>query len=594
MTARPLAIGCMRLSTADDRDDARAIDVLHAGFDAGVTLLDTADSYCRDDTETGHNERLIATALRSWAGDRSNILVATKGGLTRPDGRWEPDGRAKHLAAACERSCRALDVAAIDLYQLHAVDPRTPFSTSVRALAGLQRSGLIKSVGLSNVTVGQIEESRRLVSVDAVQVELSVFFDGSILGGVAGYCMTHGIRLLAYRPLGGRKSLPRIASDAVLNTVAARHGATPHEIALAWLEDLHHLIVPLPGVTRTETVQSAARAHRIALTDADRQDLDQRFPFGRMLRAGAEGHSKVAITRTDSEVVMVMGLPAAGKTTLTRSLIADGYQRLNRDEAGGTLRDLIPELKRALANGPARIVLDNTYITRRSRAAVITAAAALGTPIRCKWLTTDLDNAQINAVTRLITKYGSLPDDVQLAALRKKDVNAFPPSVLFRYQRELEPPDKAEGFLSIEPIAFERRANPDHIQRAVIMWCDSPDDLPASTAALRDYASEGWQLIVLSWQPAIADGKRTAAEVEAAFAATKAAMGVEFDFAYCPHGGGPPRCWCRKPLPGLGVLMMHRHRIDPAASIYVGDGPQDAGFARKLGLAARTQLRKDP
>src|SRR5688500_17036257 len=96
-----LALGCMRLSTEEDRDETTAIGVLHAALDAGVTLLDTADAYCWDDSERGHNERLIARALAAWHGDRSTIVVATKGGLTRPGGRWVADGRAKHLAAAC-------------------------------------------------------------------------------------------------------------------------------------------------------------------------------------------------------------------------------------------------------------------------------------------------------------------------------------------------------------------------------------------------------------------------------------------------------------------------------------------------------------
>ena len=121
-----LAIGCMRLSTDPARDDERSVAVLHAALDTGVTFFDTADSYCWTNEDLGHNERLLARAIGSWSGDRSRLAVATKGGLTRPDGRWEPDGRAKHLAAACERSCRALDVNAIDLYQLHVVDPRVP------------------------------------------------------------------------------------------------------------------------------------------------------------------------------------------------------------------------------------------------------------------------------------------------------------------------------------------------------------------------------------------------------------------------------------------------------------------------------------
>ena len=150
----------MRLSTEPDRDDANSLAILHAAFDSGITLLDTADAYCFDDSERGHNERLIARALESWQGDRARITVATKGGMTRPGGRWEPDGRAKHLIAACADSCRALGVERIDLYQLHAPDPRVPLATSVRALAGLKRDGLIRAIGLSNVTVGQIEEAR--------------------------------------------------------------------------------------------------------------------------------------------------------------------------------------------------------------------------------------------------------------------------------------------------------------------------------------------------------------------------------------------------------------------------------------------------
>ena len=173
----PIGIGCMRLSTERDRDEDRGIDVLHAAFDGGVTFLDTADAYCLDDSEIGHNERLIARALATWSGDRSRIVVATKGGLTRPHGQWVPDGRARHLRAACEASLRALGVERIHLYQLHAPDPRTPLATSVRALAALKDEGLVERIGLCNVNVGQIEEARRITEISAVQVELSVWHD---------------------------------------------------------------------------------------------------------------------------------------------------------------------------------------------------------------------------------------------------------------------------------------------------------------------------------------------------------------------------------------------------------------------------------
>ncbi len=586
----PAAIGCMRLSTEPDRDDERSVVMLHAAFDAGVTLLDTADAYCWNDSETGHNERLIAHALQTWPGDRSRIVVATKGGMTRPEGRWEPDGRGKHLAAACERSCRALGVSAIDLYQLHVVDPRTPLATSVRALAALKRDGLIKSIGLCNVTVGQIEEARGIADIDAIQNELSVWHDAGILSGVADYCVKNRITFLAYRPLGGRKSQPRTKSDPALNAVASRHEATPFEVALAWLQDLAGVIIPIPGMTRIETARSAANAHAIRLDDADRRVLDERFPHGRTLRRQSETRPAAGL-RTDAELVLVMGLPGAGKSTLTEQFVADGFERLNRDETGGTLRGLLPELRRALAAERARVVLDNTYVTRQSRAGVIQVAAELGVPIRCVWLNASVDEAQVNAVTRLITRYGKLPDESELAVLRKTDVAAFGPTVLFRYQRELEPPEASEGFSRIDVVPFERRRDPAHLNRAVILWCDDAAELESHTPALRAYQEEGWKLCVLSWQPSIAEGKRSLADVRAVFASAIERAGLAMDVDICAHGAGPPRCWCRKPLPGLGVQLIHRHQLTPERCLYVGAGAQDAGFARKLGFVHSTSLR---
>ena len=599
MSAR-IGLGCMRLSTERDRDDARSIAVLHAALDAGVTLLDTADAYCWDDSERGHNQRLIARALSTWNGDRSRITVATKGGITRPEGRWESDGRARHLRAACEASCRALGVDRIDLYQLHAPDPRTPFSTSVRALAELKRAGRIGAIGLCNVTVSQIEEARRIVEIDAIQVEMSVWHDAAILGGVAEYCAANRLTLLAYRPLGGRKSRARTGSDSALVEVAARHGATPFEIALAWLADLSDVIVPIPGVTRVETAQSAARSRQIQLTAEDRRTLDSRFPSGRSLREG-QARQPPAPTHHDAEVVLVMGLPGAGKSTLAQDLVARGYQRLNRDDAGGTLRDLLPALDRAIASGSTHIVLDNTYVTRASRAEVVRAAADRGVPVRCVWLSTSVDEAQVNAASRLVSRYGRLPGDDELAKLRRKDVAAFLPMVQFRYQRELEPPDPAEGFSRIDVVPFVRRADPAHVNRAVIVWCDDlllrsrsgrrtpadPDDvavIEGRGATLRRCRADGWRVLGLSWQPEIAAGTRSTADADLVFARMGELLGLAIDVEYCPHAAGPPRCWCRKPLPGLGVLLIQRHQLDPGQCVYVGDGTQDPGFARKLGF----------
>jgi aryl-alcohol dehydrogenase-like predicted oxidoreductase len=573
----------MRLSTESDRDEARAIDLLHTAFDSGVTFLDTADAYCLDDSETGHNERVIARALRSWNGDRSRIIVATKGGLTRPGGAWVADGRARHLRAACEASLRALGVEHIALYQLHAPDPRTPLATSVRALASLKDEGLVERIGLCNVTVGQIEEARRITEISAVQVELSVWRDENVLNGVVPYCATHAIQLVAYRPLGGSRWVKRTLSHPVLTDIAKRHGATAAEIALAWLADLSETIVTIPGPTRVETLRSIVHANAIQLTGDDRSRLDEAFPFG--LTLGASGLAPAAAPGREGEVVLIMGLPGAGKSTVAREYVDRGYVRLNRDEAGGSLRDLVPALEASIANGGSRIVLDNTYVSRASRALVIRPATKSGLPVRCVWLTTSVEAAQVNAAWRMVSKYGRLlePDEIRKAS--RRDPNTFAPNAQFRHQRELEPPHQSEGFSRIDMLPFERTFDPALKNRALIVWCD--EAVANHGPALRSYQDQGWLLLGLAWRPQIADRTMTSEQVEADFARMREQLGVAIEVLYCPHAAGAPACWCRKPLPGLGVVFIQRYCLDPSQCIYVGSGPQDRSFARRLGFEYR-------
>ena len=192
----------------------------------------------------------------------------------------------------------------------------------MRALAALKRDGQIESIGLCNVNVGQIEEARAIATIAAVQVELSVWKDDNILNGVVGSCVTHGIPLLAYRPLGGRQKARRLATDPALAEVAARHGASACEVALAWLMDLSHLIVPVAGATRIETVQSIARAAALVLDDDDRARLDERFPAGRAVRRRVGSPAAPVAPAREGDVVLIMGLPGAGKST-----VAESYRR---------------------------------------------------------------------------------------------------------------------------------------------------------------------------------------------------------------------------------------------------------------------------
>ncbi|HSC26693.1 MAG TPA: aldo/keto reductase [Vicinamibacterales bacterium] len=598
-----IGMGCMRLSTEPDRDERRALAVLHAALDAGVTFLDTADAYCRNAGDVGHNERLIARALEMWAGDRSRILVATKGGLTRPQGAWIPDGRARHLVAACEASRLALGVDRIDLYQLHVPDPHTPLATSVRALDSLRRDGRIAAIGLCNVNVGQIEEARRITAIDTVQVELGPWDDGTLLNGVAECCARHRIPLIAARPLGGVKRCRRALKDPVLVELASRHGVSVFDVVLAWLRALSDVIVPIPGPTRVDTARALAGVSSISLGEEDLRLLDDRFPSGRILRSPPPARSARPM-RSEGDVVLIMGLPAAGKSTLARSFIGQGYARVNRDDAGGTLRALVPALDRLLDSGTSRIVLDNTYVSRKARAPIVGWAAAHGLPVRCVWLSSSVEDAQVNAASRIVANYGRLPEPDEIRRLSTRDVNTFAPTVQFRYQRAFEPPHPSEGFSAIEIVPFKRTRDPRHSNRALIVWCDgvllrsrtgrrfpaSPDDVEVDERpgrTLRRYAAEGWQLAGLSWQPEIAGSGTTVAQVEAVFARMNDQLGVAVDVVYCPHGGGPPACWCRKPLPGLGVLLIERGRLDAPRCIYVGSGPYDQAFARRLGFQYR-------
>src|SRR4051812_24192143 len=155
-----IGLGGMPMSLENRQDDDASVRTIHAALDAGVTLIDTADAYSTGGEDTGHNERLIARALREWPGDADAVLVATKGGHIRPgDGSWQVDGRPEYLKQACEASLQRLGVDAIGLYQYHRPDPNVPYAESVGALKDLLDEGKIRLAGISNADEGQIREA---------------------------------------------------------------------------------------------------------------------------------------------------------------------------------------------------------------------------------------------------------------------------------------------------------------------------------------------------------------------------------------------------------------------------------------------------
>ena len=249
-----IGLGCMRLSTDPDHDDETALATIAAAVDAGITVFDTARSYGAGAEELGHNERLVARALHG----RAEARIVTKGGMSREGGAWIPDGRAKTIRADCEASLTDLGGLPIDLYLVHAPDPRTPWSTSVRALARLADERLVRHVGLSNVNRHQLDEALELAPIAAVQVALNPYDDRAVRGGFVDRCAELGIALIAHSPLGGPRRAGRLARHPALAAVAEAQDATPAEVALAWLLSLSPVVVAIPGALE-EALASGVR-----------------------------------------------------------------------------------------------------------------------------------------------------------------------------------------------------------------------------------------------------------------------------------------------------------------------------------------------
>jgi aryl-alcohol dehydrogenase-like predicted oxidoreductase/predicted kinase len=563
----------MRLSTDDARGDGLA--VLQAALDAGVTLLDTADAYCLDDTEVGHNEHLVARAVSG----RTGVRVVTKGGLTRPGGAWVPNGRAKHLAAAARASRDRLG--AIDVYLLHAIDPRTPLATSVRALAKLRDDGIARAIGLSNVSLTQLEEAEAITRIDAVEVELSPFKLDAIRGGLVAACAARNIELYAHRPLGGPAGARRLTKDPVVAAIAQRLDATPHEVALAWLRSLSPAIIPIPGATRIAT--AIARAIELD-ADACAALAAQFLAVGRSAPHVPEHHDEVRERGSAyvSEVVLVTGMPGAGKSTIATDYVARGYVRLNRDERGGSLLDLARALDDALAGGATHVVLDNTYPTRASRAPVIEIAHRHGLAARCVVVDIAIEDAQRNAVGRMLAQHGRLLEPAELA--RAGNVG---PGAQFRWRREAEPPRADEGFDAIDERPFARApaaggAPALLIELDAVVWVGRPRS--PEKVQLKDGARDA--LLAWSRTHAIAGTSWMPGVTREAFAALidrlSELVGTSVRAAHCAHPAGPPVCWCRKPLPGLALWLAHAHGL--AHALCVGSGAADKGFARRAGV----------
>jgi aryl-alcohol dehydrogenase-like predicted oxidoreductase len=264
-----IGFGGMPLSIQGRPDEEQGIRTLHAAIDAGMTLIDTADVYCLDDGDIGHNERLIAKAIRG----REGVKVATKAGLRRPRGAWVNDGSPKHIREACEQSLRSLGTEQIWLYQFHAPDPRASFEKSVEAFAELHREGKFQWFGVSNVSVAQLEQAERILPVQSVQNRLNPYFRESI--DVAQECAKRSVTFLAYSPVGGGRLAKKLPKFEVLQDLARARNASVHAVTIAWVRAQGETVVPIPAARTIEHAVDSAKAAELVLSEEELRRISE-------------------------------------------------------------------------------------------------------------------------------------------------------------------------------------------------------------------------------------------------------------------------------------------------------------------------------
>lgn len=276
LTVGAIGLGGMPMSIEGRPEESRSVSTIHAALDAGVTLIDTADAYHRDASDVGHNEELIAGALRSWSGDASSVVVATKGGHLRPgDGSWTQNGDPAYLKQAARDSAQRLGVDAIGLYQFHRPDPNVPYAESVGALAELLDEGVIVRAGISNATVAQIDEANEVLGGRLVSVQNQ--FSPAFLSSRAEleHCADLGIAFLPWSPLGGiRKAADLGTTHDAFAQVAQARGVSPQQVALAWELSLAPVVLPIPGSSRPASIEDSVRAADLELTAEELATLE--------------------------------------------------------------------------------------------------------------------------------------------------------------------------------------------------------------------------------------------------------------------------------------------------------------------------------
>lgn len=269
-----MGFGALHLSLHPRPPEAAAIDLINQVLDHGVRLIDTADCYCHDENDLHHNESLVFKALQQSPVDRSQIIVATKGGIVRPNGRWIVDGNPDRLRSTIERSFEVLGgETPIDLWQLHEPDPRYSISDTMNVLRQAQDDGFIAMAGLSNVSLQQIQLAREKFEIVSIQNEYSPWVRSPERNGILEYCERENLVFLAWGPLGGQRRCRQLLTLPKLTAIAAEKCVSPYSVILAWLMAQSPAVVPLLGTKRTDHFLELLSAATLHLTESDVAEL---------------------------------------------------------------------------------------------------------------------------------------------------------------------------------------------------------------------------------------------------------------------------------------------------------------------------------
>jgi aryl-alcohol dehydrogenase-like predicted oxidoreductase len=267
----PVGLGAMSLSMRGRPEESDALAVIHAAIDAGITFIDTANVYCSNDNDIGHNERLIEEALKS-RGMTKSVTIATKGGVDRR--QHKVDASPMFLRESCINSLRALEREAITLYQLHSPDDKVPFEDSVGELSRLKEEGKILHLGLCNVTLAELKRAQEIVRIESVQNSCHPFSAGIYSEGMLSTFDQQGVSFIPHSVVGGKSLCASVVKHPVIIDLGEKYGVGPYAVVVAWHLAKSQRVIPIPGASRAESTVSSASAASLKLAPSDVSRID--------------------------------------------------------------------------------------------------------------------------------------------------------------------------------------------------------------------------------------------------------------------------------------------------------------------------------